>query len=313
MRVTASSFPAVLSHQLTRLSTQQARLQTQAGTGQRFTIGSEDPRAMRKVLDLQTEIKSLVQYERNIGTLTDTISASYVAMSGIKKVSDRGAEIATRADGLRTSEELRTFAAEIDQLLERGIQLANSRHQSSYLFAGTKNTTPPFSATRDANGRITAVTYQGAATVSESEISEGIKISVTAPGANTTGSGARGLFTDNRAGVGADLFGHLITLRNNLEAGNRAAITATDLPNLLKDEDNILYHYGNVGAVQTRLETANALSIRRRGSLEGLVSDEADADLAQTLVELSEIQNAYTAALKTGGTILGQSLLDYLR
>src|SRR5262245_18835401 len=117
MRVTASTFPNVLSQQLTRLSTQQARLQTQAGTGQRFRVPSEDPRAARKVLDLQSEIKSLGQYQTSVGTLKDSLDASYVAVTGLKKVSDRATEIATSAGGLRTEDEMRTYAAEVDQLI----------------------------------------------------------------------------------------------------------------------------------------------------------------------------------------------------
>jgi flagellar hook-associated protein 3 FlgL len=313
MRTTAASFPTVLRYQLTNLSTRQARLQTQAGTGQRFQVASEDPRAMRKVLDLQGEIKSLGQYERNIGTLKDTIDASYAAMSSLKKVSDRATEIATRSDGLRTDEELRTFATEIDQLIERGLQLGNSRHQGNYLFGGTKNTQAAFTETRDASGRVTSVTYNGTNSVSEGEIATGISVSVAIPGENTSGAGTRALFKDTRADAQADIFGHLIALRDNLLAGDSQTVRTSDLPNLLKDEENILFHFGNVGAIQTRLETAADLSVRRSTSLEGLVSREADADLAETLVALSEIQNAYQAALKTGGTILNQSLLDYIR
>ena len=222
MRVTASSFPNVLRSQLERLSTQQARLQTQAGTGQRFQLASEDPRAMRKVLDLQTEIKSLTQYEKNIGTLRDTLTASFAAINHLKKISDRAGEIATRGDTLRTKEELQALSTEVNQLIEEAVQLANTRHQSNYIFGGTKNTTPPFAVTRDAQNLITGATYQGSATINESEIAESINISVTVPGANTTGSGPRGLLQDTSAG--ADLIGHLISLRDNLLNNNTAAI-----------------------------------------------------------------------------------------
>jgi flagellar hook-associated protein 3 FlgL len=311
MRVTTSSFPNVLGYQLDRLATEQARLQTQAGTGQRFSSPSEDPRAMRKVLDLQTEMQSLSQYEKNIATLGDTLSASYNTITGLKKVSDRATEIATRADGLRTPEEMRTFSSEVDQLLERAIQLANTRHQSSYLFGGTRNSEPPFVATRDTDGKITGVTYNGSSSVIESEIAQNINISVTVPGENSTGAGVRGLFTESR--TGADLFNHLISLRNALDNADSATVRETALPNLLKDEENIIYHFGSIGAIQSRLETASSIANRQKASLEGLVSDEADADLALTLVSLSQVQNAYTAALKTGGTILNESLLDYIR
>ena len=39
----------------------------------------------------------------------------------------------------------------------------------------------------------------------------------------------------------------------------------------------------------------------------------ADADLADSLVRLNEIQNAYTAALQSGGLLMRTSLLDYIR
>ena len=314
MRVTATSFPTLLRSQLERLSTKQARLQTQAGTGQRFQVSSEDPRAMRKVLDLQNEIKSLSQYQKNIGTLRDTLNASYAAINDVKKISDRAGEIATRVDNLRNPEEFRAYATEVDQLIERAVQLGNTRHQSNFLFAGTNNATAPFQATRDAQGHIASVAYQGSASVSESEIVENITISVSVPGANTTGTGVRGLFQDT--GSGADFIAHLISLRDNLLAGDATAITnvrQTDRQNLLNDEENILYHFGTVGAQQTRLDTADSIATRRKTSLDSLISEESDADLADTLVSLSEIQNAYVAALKTGGTILSQSLLDYIR
>ncbi|MFP6901000.1 MAG: flagellin, partial [Opitutales bacterium] len=102
-------------------------------------------------------------------------------------------------------------------------------------------------------------------------------------------------------------------LRDNLLAADAKTVNSVDLKNLLKDEENIIFHFGDIGAIQTRLDTASSISNRRKASLNGLVSREADADLALTLVSLSEVQNAYTAALQTGGRILGLSLLDFLR
>jgi flagellar hook-associated protein 3 FlgL len=311
MRVTASSFSTTLKYQLTELATKQARLQIQAATGQRFKLASEDPRATRKVLDLQTEIKTLTQYQKNIATLRDTQDASYNVIRSLKQLSDRANEIATLADGTRTPDQFQAYSNEINQMLEQAVQFANSRHQSSYIFGGTKNLEPPFTANKDADGNITSVTYQGSQTVPKTEIAEGINLSANVPGVNTSENGPRGLISDSR--TGADFFNHLISLRDNLKAGHHQTVNEVDLPNLLKDEENFIFHFGAVGAVQTRLETAAMLANRRNASLETLISREADADLANTLVSLNEIQNAYAAALKTGGTILGQSLLDYIR
>ena len=60
------------------------------------------------------------------------------------------------------------------------------------------------------------------------------------------------------------------------------------------------------------LETAKTLGTRRITAANEFVSKEVDADLAKTLVKLNEIQTAYLAALKSGSTIMNQSLLDYV-
>jgi flagellin-like hook-associated protein FlgL len=60
------------------------------------------------------------------------------------------------------------------------------------------------------------------------------------------------------------------------------------------------------------LETAKTLGNRRIDVTEEFISREVDADLAQTLVKLNEVQAAYLAALKSGATIMNQSLLDYV-
>lgn len=156
-----------------------------------------------------------------------------------------------------------------------------------------------------------SVTYQGNQNLPSSEIAENVLIATMTLGENNSGSGSRGLIADSRSG--ADFFNHLISLRDNLQAGDADAVSTTNLQELGKDEDNFLYHFGTVGAVQARLEAAKNVFQARAESVEGLVSQEADADLAQTLVRLNETQNAYQAALQSGGTILNQSLLDFLR
>ena len=75
----------------------------------------------------------------------------------------------------------------------------------------------------------------------------------------------------------------------------------------------MIFHMATNGAINERLNSTSAIAYNRTESLERQISDEADADLAQTLVRLTETQNAYQAALQSAGKILNQSLLDYIR
>jgi flagellar hook-associated protein 3 FlgL len=311
MRVTANTFPNSLVDQLNQLALRQNRLQNQATTGQRIQSPEDDPAAMRRVLDLQTESKSLDQYRNNMATLGDQANTSFVSIKALKRISDRASEITVLADGTKSPAELKVYSAQITQLIQEAVQLTNSRYRGDYLFGGTKSDQPPFVSTMNASGQVTAVTYQGNSSVAESEIAPGVTLSAETPGANTSGSGPHGLITDNR--TGADLFNHLISLQNNLLAGDTAAISTTDHPQLALDEENFIIHLSTNGAVQARLEASATIATMRGDSLEAFVSKEADADLAQTLVRLNETQNAYKVALQSGGSILQLSLMDYLR
>lgn len=311
MRVTSGTFPQTLVSQLNQLSIRQNRLQNQAATGQRVQLPEDDPTAMRRVLDLQNEFKSLGQFKENVERLKEQANASFSAMNALKKLSDRAGEIATLADGTKSRDQLNAYASEVTQMLHQAVQLANTKHRGDFLFAGTLSDQKPFEPTVNASGQITGVAFNGNTSVPEVEVSEGVTVSAHVPGANTTGSGSRGLLADSR--YGSDFFAHLISLQNNLLAGNTGAINTTDRTNLENDEENFIFHFGTNGAMQARLEaTLNSVS-SRSASIEKLVSHEADADLAQTLVRLNETQNAYRAALQSGGSIISQSLLDYLR
>ncbi len=309
MRVTANTFPNSLLDQLGRLANRQNNLQTQAATGQKLAQPEDNPTAMRRVLDMQNESAGIVQYERNIDRHQELATASFAAFKGLKTVSDRAGEIATLADGLKSPAELAILADEVNALILQAAQVANTQNRGSYLFSGTRSDTAPFEVATDASGQVTAVTYQGNTDLSESEIARNVTLSSQTLGANSTGTGPRGLITDSR--VGADFFNHLITLRDNLRAGDLTGI-AGDRTRLAADEENLIFHMGTSGAVQARLETTKAIGSSRNQTLEQLVSSEADADLTQTIVRLNEVQTAYQAALQSAGTILNRSLLDYL-
>jgi flagellar hook-associated protein 3 FlgL len=312
MRIAFNTFPDSLKGQLATLIDQENRLQNEVATGKRISQLDDDPAAMRQVLDLQTQDSQIAQYRKNIASLQTQATSSYNAISGLQTISARAGEIATLADGTRSPQELSAYATEVNQLIQQGVQLMNSTGQSGYLFGGTQTSQPPFVATTDASGNVTSVTYQGNESVPTAEIAAGAPVAVQVPGANTTGSGPAGLITDSRSG--ADFFNHLIALQNHLRAGDTASISSSDTPALAKDEDNITSQIADNGLVQSHLSAADSLASTQSLSVNEMVSQKSDADLAQTLTQLSATQTAYMAALQSGAQLLGQSqsLLTYI-
>jgi flagellar hook-associated protein 3 FlgL len=310
MRVSSNSFTNQFLDQIRTLASRQNRFQTQAATGQRIQTADEDPAAAQRILGFQAEASAVAQFRKNISALGDQAAASYDVMRGLKKISDRVTELATLADGTRSPDELKIYGKEVDQLLQQAAQLVNSKHDGAYLFGGTRTDQPPFVAAKDTVGNIIGVSYQGNAETTEAEIASGALLSVQVPGANTTGTGAHGLLADSR--TGADFFAHLIQFRDHLATGDAAAVAAIDRAALTKDEDNLILQIGTSAATQSRLEAAGSIAGSRADTVTGLLSKEADADLAQTLVQLNKTQTAYQAALQSGASVMQLSLLNYL-
>jgi flagellar hook-associated protein 3 FlgL len=311
MRVTNNMFPDNLVNQLSLLNERQLRLQRQAASGQRVQLPEDDPSAMRRVLGLEAENRVQRQYQSNIARLRERATASFDAIKALTKISNRISEIATLADGTRPQDQLNVYAAEVTQLIQQAAQVLNTTHRGAYLFSGTFNDRKPFDVTTNPAGQVAGVTYQGNASVPEAEISRGVTLTAQVVGANTGGAGPLGLITDSR--TGADFFNHMIALQDHLLAGDVAGIANTVRAQVDADEDHLIQAAAANAAIQARLEAAAAIASSRSASLDELVSKEADVDLADALVRLTEVQNAYRVALQSGGTILRQSLLDYLR
>jgi len=311
MRVTTNNYSESLIAQLQSLSRRQVNLQSQISSGQRVTAPSDDPIAAQQVLGLRDQSVSLAQYQKNIQVHQEFAGATQTVISGLQKIVDRAREIATSADGLDSKGDLSTYATQVSDLISQAVQLANQQEGGQYLLGGTQCSAAPFATTTDAQGNITGVTFQGNSDEAPSEIAPGVVVSSRVPGENSSGSGERGLLADSR--YGANLFAHLITLRDQLNNGDASGVQATSRADLQKDEENVLYHVANNGALQARLDTTLSANQTQKLSVESGISNRTDVDMAQTIVHLNQQQTNYQAALQSAGSVMNLSLLTFLQ
>ena len=137
------------------------RLQEQASTGSRINRPSDDPSAAYRVLTLDTESSSLENY---INTLADMSSTLDTGSSMIQQMATIIAQIRTNitqiTGGIYDQDSRDRTAEAINDSLEQLINLANTKYNGQYLFAGANTASAPYAVER-ANGEITAVNYQG--------------------------------------------------------------------------------------------------------------------------------------------------------
>ena len=265
MRVTTNSFNNDLRHNITKLAERQLRLQQQVSTGHRIDSASDDPNAMRRVLDLRNEQGLLRQYQDNITILRENTNMVYSTVQGFKKLSDRASEIAVVADGTKGPSALNAYAKEVDQLIEEAFRMANSKHRNVYIFSGTKGTTEAYAATRNADNQITSVTFAGNTSSAKIDIASHSTVE-----ANYSAEGTNGVLKTNVAGT--DFIQNLIDLRTELSDAASATSTPADkatalsnikgsvLSNLDLSELNFIDHFSSIGAKLSRLETSETIT-----------------------------------------------------
>jgi len=312
MNVTNTSFSSNFIYEIQNLESQQNTLQQQTSSGLKVTLPENNPGVMNQVLNLQTEASSDTQYQSNITQLQNSATTSSDALNSLQTIVEQAGEIATNADGVNSSTQLSTYATQVGQLVQEALQIGNTQDaEGNYIFGGTDTSGPPFTATTDANGNITGVTYKGNTSVAKSEIAPGLAVTAQTPGENNTGSGAEGVFADSR--TGADIFSHLIALQQDLTSGNTSAISSTDSPNLAKDEDNVVTQISGNAVLQSTLEAAGNVATQNATNIDTQMSDDTNADMATTLTQLSQVQTAYQAALESGTMVMSTSLINFLQ
>lgn len=297
MRISSSTVSENIVRQIQQLSSQQAKLQNQVSTGLRISQPEDDPAAVGRVINLESEQRQLTQFQANTSRALNLSQASYSGLQAIKKVSDRATEIGTLGAGAINPASAEAYASEVNQLIEQTVQLTNSRFGNDYIYAGTAVTAPPFVPARDASGQITSVAYAGDTNRSAIPLSEATTLSPATDG--TTNLGLR------------DFLNQLVALRDSLHTNSPAGVTAAQT-NLLTSEDLLVSSLAEHGGIQTRIEASQSQLSDRSLSLQSLVSTETEADLPSTIVKLNQTQTAYQAALQSAGMIMKISLLDYI-
>lgn len=298
MRIASNTVQDNIVRQIQQLGVQTSKLQNQVATGQRISQADEDPAAAGRVLNQQSELRRVDQFDLNAGRALEISQATFAGLSDVKEISDRAGELATLGRSPTGPEALQAYSAEVNQLIEQLLQVGNTRLGNDYIFAGTAVDTPPFSATRDVNGNVTAATYDGntdTATIPLSEVA-----SVSPFSSPATNQAVR------------DLLNELVALRDALATNDSAGLAAAQT-NLINGEDTFVSALANTGAVQVRIEVNRAQQQSRGDSLVSLVASETNADLPDTIVRLNQSQVAYQAALQSAASIMKISLLDYIR
>lgn len=295
MRISDSVLTGNVRRNLNANLARLARVQNEIATGKRLNAPSDDPAAAASVLRQRTDRQTLTQYGRTVDAASARLGAADTALSSLTDVLQRARELTVAASNASVdSGGLAAMATEINQLLNRAVQIGNSKFGEQFLFGGTKTTTPPFGVTSDTpasvafNGTTTPVVYDAGANV---------QLRVDVPGDAT--------FQPTMTA--------LIQIRDALNLGDGAAATAVGLPALDSALDGLLTTRGGVGARVNTMQTLSTRMDAEQTTLAELQSSLEDTDISDAIIRLNSAQNTYQAALGAAAKAITPTLADFLR
>lgn len=274
-------------------------LQDQLSSGHRVNRPSDDPLDARRAINLRTLITQNEQYLDNITDASPQLVETAATLRRSVDALQRARQLAiSGANETLNQDQRNSIALEVDQLLENIADASNHQTNGKFIYGGTRTLSAPFEIVRTGD-EITSVTYAGNTERSQVEIANGVRVSVNITGAQAFQGGT-------------DVFQTLIDLRDDLRAGDTAAIGGS-LDTIDAAVEQILQSEARVGSVQNRLDSVTANTEDFIIQLQKSLSDKIDADLADTIVNLNAEQNALNAALNAAARVLQPSLLDFLR
>ncbi|QTL98759.1 flagellar hook-associated protein 3 [Iocasia frigidifontis] len=289
MRISNSMITNKVLANLNNNSEKLNELYEQAVSGKLFVNPSDDASGFIYSMKLDSWISNNEQYQSNIEScnswLSDTDDALDSAGDILEELEDLGVQAAN--DGTLTEDERENILVEVEELEKELINIANTQQGDSYLFSGTATTTESFDEDGEYQGDYNSI-------VRQVNSSSNLEINI------------------NGQEAFADAFEAFHSLEDALEAGDAEALSTTVLSNISEATNTINTCRAEVGAKENRLEFTQKRLENENTSLNKILSNNEDIDLATAYTNYATQQYVYEAALSVSSTILQTSLVNFV-
>jgi flagellar hook-associated protein 3 FlgL len=294
IRVSPDVYSVILNGLQQNMQTDDQALQ-QIATGQKLNELSDNPAAAASLVTLRFQGGADTQYLQNISTLTGSMNVADSALSSVVEALTTAQSVGVEgAGGTLNSSNLQALAQEIQGIQQEIMGLANTSYNGEYLFAGTATTTQPYVADSSSPS---GVTYNGNSNTNSVEISQGQAVPTSLPGSQ--------IFSNSTNNV----FQSLQDLYNALTTNGDIAGATGEVQSALNYVSTQQTFYGNS---VDRLQSAQTFLTQQQTQLTQTEGGMLDANMAQTITNLTQAQTTQQALLDAGANISQLDLFDYL-
>jgi len=295
----------LLKNNFIDIQSEYRKRQVQASTGKEFMDRSENVTEGAMAAEISREKEDTIQFQDNVRDAKAQIISTDDRVQDVVELLQKASELATSAgNGTHPPEHRMDLAQELDGIIEQVFSLSETKFGDKYLFGGTQTSLPPFTATRNAAGEITAITANSDAATEllKTQMNEN---TITEYG--LLASGTDGVFQD---GGSVDVLANLIALRDELALGNQPTAANTD--QLQENMDHVIGQLTTNAVKQQWFETQERRLADRELTQNMQLEDLQGADLAAVMTELAQLQTTYTATMQMINKTSQMSIINFI-
>lgn len=299
MRITHRMMNRELMHHLSRNMERLDDLNKQLSSGKRILKVSDDVPGARQVMHLQQENGRIDSYLQNMSNVEDMLNMATTTVGQVLDVISAVKERAVQsATGTYSSANRSAIAEDVDGMLQTLLSLANVRHKGAYVFSGEAAGTIPFTTTKNAQGQVASVSYQGARVCTEAPVAPGISTETNVVGSE--------VFQGN-----GGLFQTIIELRDAIRTGDMSQIKDS-IAELDLNRSDVLRGVGRLGERQTQMGILRTSTEKMQDLNTKMISDRSDADMAELSVEYNRQMALLQVVMRVAASSTRPSIADFL-
>ncbi len=293
---------------LQQIQQQLMHVQGQLASGHRINRPSNDPIGTENVLQWQNVLDQNTQYQSNAQNAVTSLDATQSALQGAVSLAQQVRALAVSVgSGSLTSQQAQSIAAQIGSLRSSLLNLANTQVTGQYIFSGQQTAVQPFSA------GAAGVTYRGGAGTLQREVAPGQYVQATVNG--------NAAFAPVFQAVQAILYDLGPGGNPNNIAAN-ATLSGTnpynpgpqgDLAQLDAAIAGLTTAEGQAGSQLQQTQLAQSQLAAAQTALQELQGNTLNDNMAQSVVQLQQLQVDYRSALGAASAVLQQTLASYVK
>ncbi len=274
--------------------------QSQLSSGQKVQKPSDDPIGIGRTLNLENQMSSLEQYERNAQRAKSTLGLQEQTLANVGDSILRLRELALQGGSPANDTRERTMlAGEVKAQINILMGLVNTRDDTGeYVFAGTRDDVPPFVVNAQGD-----VEYQGSPTARQLALNDTTTVQTRDPGDQ--------LFLDGESNV----FAAANELRQLLEGSDPNIVPELEqvLVRLGKSQEVLNAQRASIGNRLGQIELTDDFNADMKLQLKQVLSDTRDADYLEAISLFNQQVTALEAIQKTFMQVSQLSILRFFQ